>query len=95
MVHGNATDISSTDTTGVTIQHDVQHHRQARHLRLTDVYQFEPPPLYDITMLLFHSPFLPLLDGSVSESKRIAAMKKGLQDLEVIEEREKKKDIHT
>lgn len=57
--------------------------------------QFEPPPLYDITMLLFHSPFLPLLDGSVSESKRIAAMKKGLQDLEVIEEREKKKDIHT
>lgn len=46
-------------------------------------------------MLLFHSPFLPLLDGSVSESKRIAAMKKGLQDLEVIEEREKKKDIHT
>ena len=52
----------------------------------------------DVSNLSYHSStprLLPLLDGSVSESKRVAAMEEGFQDLEVVEEREKKKDIHT
>ena len=83
-----ATDTFPTDT-------DRSHHTtwctvpQVGHTSPHDwCIQFELP-------FFFSPPPNPFLDGSVSESKRVAAMKEGLQDLEVAEEREKKKDIHT